>query len=205
MIFFTSDQHFNHTNIIKYCNRKFNDVEEMNALLIKNWNSVVAPEDVVYIIGDFAFSDHKRFLDALNGTKHLIAGSHDMVPREIIGNELQSVQKYKELTIKNQRIILSHCPLRCWEYAQEGSIHLFGHVHGRVTTYNLSMDVGVDTHNYTPYSLEEILQYMSNKKIDMRRDGRILIRNGVEQFYQDDIRWFEHVVNTFKDNVRSVR
>ena len=205
MIFFTADLHFNHANIIKYCNRPFNNIEDMNQLLIKNWNSKITPRDTVYIVGDFAFSDHKRFLDSLNGTKHLISGSHDMIPRELVGNELQSIQKYKELIIRNKRVVLSHCPLRCWEYAQEGSIHLFGHVHGRVTTYNLSMDVGVDTNNYFPYSIEEIFQLMDNKKIDMRRDGRILIRNGAELFYQDDIRWFEHVVNAFKDNIRSVR
>lgn len=78
-IWFTSDHHFGHANIIKYCNRPYNSVAHMNALMVSAWNSVVEPEDTVYYLGDFAMQPHMvtAILPTLNGTKVLIAGNHD--------------------------------------------------------------------------------------------------------------------------------
>lgn len=79
MIYLTSDQHYFHNNIIKYCNRPFLTVEEMNEGLISNYNSIVNPEDTCYFLGDFTFSFEKAklILPRLNGKKILIAGNHD--------------------------------------------------------------------------------------------------------------------------------
>ena len=83
MIFFTSDLHFYHGNIMKYCPkfRDFNDVNEMNEKLIELWNAVVGPEDTVYDLGDFAFcnklKDLKSVARRLNGSHVLILGNHD--------------------------------------------------------------------------------------------------------------------------------
>ena len=52
-VFFTSDTHFNHTNIIRFCNRPFKDVTHMNETIIANWNSVVGPDDIIFHLGDF--------------------------------------------------------------------------------------------------------------------------------------------------------
>ena len=61
--FFTGDQHFDHANIIRFCNRPFTSVEEMNETIIENWNSIVSNKDDVYCLGDFAFSKPARFAD----------------------------------------------------------------------------------------------------------------------------------------------
>lgn len=79
MIFFTSDLHFWHANVIKYCNRPYASVEEMNEKLILNWNSVVSPKDTVYVLGDFSLAIRpvETFTHRLNGIKYLVSGNHD--------------------------------------------------------------------------------------------------------------------------------
>lgn len=79
MIFFTSDQHFWHNNVIRYCNRPYSNIDEMNEDLVNKWNSVVNPEDTVYILGDFslAFRPVEIYPHRLNGTKYLVPGNHD--------------------------------------------------------------------------------------------------------------------------------
>lgn len=78
--FFTSDLHFFHNNIIQFCNRPFDSVEDMNWKLIKNWNDVVQWNDHVWVLGDFSFgtvAETENILIQLNGIKHLIIGNHD--------------------------------------------------------------------------------------------------------------------------------
>lgn len=79
MIYFSSDQHFWHNNVIKYCGRPHATVEDMNEDLVNKWNSVVKPEDTVYILGDFslAFRPVEIYPHRLNGTKYLVPGNHD--------------------------------------------------------------------------------------------------------------------------------
>jgi calcineurin-like phosphoesterase family protein len=79
MLYFTSDHHFWHTNIIKYCNRPFVSVEEMNEALIQNWNDLVLPEDEVYYLGDFSMAARpvEIYTSRLNGIKYLVPGNHD--------------------------------------------------------------------------------------------------------------------------------
>src|SRR3990167_10184368 len=84
-IWFTSDTHFNHTNIINYCNRPFvfdgtPNVQSMNQALIEHWNANVSSSDVIYHLGDFSFGTKKQasdILHMLNGYKVLIKGNHD--------------------------------------------------------------------------------------------------------------------------------
>ena len=78
--FYIADWHYDHKNIIALDNRPFKDVTEMNNSLIERWNKVVSKEDIVYILGDMFWCDHKtamNILDKLNGTKILIRGNHD--------------------------------------------------------------------------------------------------------------------------------
>ena len=78
-VFFTSDPHIFHTNVIKYCNRPYNSVEEMNEALVLNWNSIVKPEDTVYCLGDFSMAARpvETFTRRLMGKKFLVPGNHD--------------------------------------------------------------------------------------------------------------------------------
>lgn len=80
-IFFTSDTHFCHTNIIKLCGRPFSDAEEMNEVLIKNWNNTVGPNDIIYHLGDFCFAGSAEWhsiLGRLNGRIYLVIGNHEI-------------------------------------------------------------------------------------------------------------------------------
>lgn len=80
-MWFTSDPHFGHRNVISLCKRPFNSLEHMHSVMISNWNSVVAPEDTIIIVGDFSLStkDAVAYGPALNGTKWLVPGNHDSV------------------------------------------------------------------------------------------------------------------------------
>ncbi len=184
MIHFTSDTHWGHKNIIKYSNRPFSSVEEMDETLINNWNAVVKPNDIVWHLGDFAFCDYKSFtqiLRRLNGTKNVILGNHDKI---IINNWdnlidsklLNSIQYYKELKADGQMIVLLHYGMRVWNKSHHGSIHLYGHSHGSLPPHGKSVDVGVDskeiTSEYRPVSLDEVIKYMS------KRQGEVVDHHG---------------------------
>jgi len=174
-IWFTSDHHFGHSNIIKYCNRPFNDVDDMNESMIKNWNQRIGPNEVVYYIGDFAIDKKpEKFLARLNGQKYLIQGNHDHKPR--IEHGWSGIFDYKEIRHEKQHIVLCHYAMRVWSRSHYGSWMLYGHSHGTLPDdiNALSIDVGVDCHDYKPISFEEIKATMDRKKpaVDARGRGR---------------------------------
>jgi calcineurin-like phosphoesterase family protein len=174
-IFFTSDLHYGHANIIRYCNRPFKTVEEMNETLIKNYNSRVGPQDTCYFIGDFCFMDRKdgeNIVRRLNGNKTLIKGNHDKL-QNYQGMGFGSVHDYLEIKVPDedarqgiQRITLLHYAMRVWNQSHRGAWQLYGHSHGSLQDdpHSLSMDVGVDTSNYSPISYEEVKAKMKLKK-----------------------------------------
>jgi calcineurin-like phosphoesterase family protein len=178
-VFFTSDTHFQHKNIIKYCNRPFKTVRDMDSAMVKNWNAVVGPDDVVFHGGDFCFgakSSWAYLCDALNGIKYLAAGNHDgnitpdkfvdvqhMFNIRIIGDE--------EIASDGQRITLCHYPMLSWYQSHRGAWQLYGHVHGGLsnkgdmkTTPN-QLDVGVDVHNFTPISYQEVKTIITKQNL----------------------------------------
>jgi len=169
--FFTSDCHFFHGNIIKYCNRPFANVQEMNETLIANWNSVVKIGDTVYNLGDFGFGNAEDLIainKRLNGYKHFIWGNHDKELQKYRSNlGFESTSFYKEIRIDTQKIILSHYAFKVWNGSHKSSWNLFGHSHHTlpVDINALSMDVGVDgsDFNYSPVSFETIKNIMSKR------------------------------------------
>lgn len=175
-IFFTSDTHFDHANVIRFCDRPFESVGEMNEALIKNWNAKVKPQDTIYHLGDFCMgSDGQRIMNRLNGKKHLIIGNHDKKGVKLNGWE--SVSHYVELNHNKQFIVLSHYAMRVWNKSHYGSWMLYGHSHGSLPDdpNALSFDVGVDCHNYAPLSFSEVKAIMAKKNykpVDHhRKDG----------------------------------
>jgi calcineurin-like phosphoesterase family protein len=154
---FTADLHFDHANIIKYCNRPYRDVHEMNEALITNWNSRVQDEDVVHVVGDFGMgsvSTLQLHFDRLNGIKHLYLGNHDKTARHIKG--WRSVQPYGEIMVDGQFIVVAHYAHRVFNRSHKGAINLYGHSHGKLPGNSQQLDVGVDCWNYAPVSLPEI-------------------------------------------------
>lgn len=164
----TSDLHLGHTNIIKYCSesRPFVSSEEMDEKIISNWNSVIDPEDCVYILGDVAFcnaeeASHK--LNRMNGTKVLIAGNHDhkLKSQHTFVNCFSFVTDYMETNFEGSNLILFHYPIESWNRMSYGSIMLHGHKHGTPTnTKGKIKDVGIDTNNMFPYLLSDVIKEM---------------------------------------------
>lgn len=164
--FFTSDEHFGHVNILKFCNRPWNTVEEMTEGLIENFNKWVPKGSVVYHLGDMFWKMDTQsalnVMDRLNGQHYLIKGNHDYSNYlKQIAHKFVWIKDYEVISVDKQPIALFHYPMKTWYRKEHGGWHLFGHVHGksefgiRMENGN-SMDVGVDAWNYRPVSFDEI-------------------------------------------------
>lgn len=164
MDFFTSDLHLNHFNVIRFCNRPFNSLEEMNSVLIENWNKKVKSSDTVYVLGDFIFMGNsfsvRNILQQLNGKKILIIGDHDKPTKNIKELEQHQYYFYKN---KDIMIALFHWCIRNWQRSHYNSWHLYGHSHGRLSPIGKSWDVGVDNNKFEPLSLDEIINIMESR------------------------------------------
>lgn len=176
MIYFCSDLHFFHKNIILYSKRPFSTVKEMNETLVENWNKNVNPNDTIYHLGDFSFGSYEETKNILakgnlNGKINLIIGNHDQQIKkhrqELIDSGLvESIEEYKELKYNNHFFVLFHYPIASWNKKHHGAIHIHGHCHGSYRAAGKIIDVGVDdkriTEEYRPISIEEIIHYMKN-------------------------------------------
>ena len=164
-IFFTADHHFGHTNIIKYANRPFASVEEMDAALIEVWNSRVTDDDLVYHLGDFTLGGINkmlRYYQQLNGTIVIMQGNHDWrwigEYREWEHGVIDMAPPLHTIEIDGHLVVMCHYAMRVWDRAHHGSFHIYGHSHGELPGVGRSMDIGVDTHpNYAPYTVGEVL------------------------------------------------
>lgn len=163
MIFFTSDHHFGHTNVIKYCNRPFSSIDEMDDVLIDNWNSVVNVNDTVYHLGDFSFRDPKLYINRLKGRIFLIKGNHDRYRLKNSNLFIEFHDFGLDLQIEGQPITLCHYAMSVWNKSHFNSWHLFGHSHGKHKEVGKTYDVGVDCNDFTPVSFSKIQQIMSTK------------------------------------------
>jgi calcineurin-like phosphoesterase family protein len=137
----TSDLHFGHANIKKFCPEtrgRFRDVEHMRETMIEEWNESVAQEDVVYILGDVAFlpaQDAVAIMRRLNGRKILIEGNHDrkLLNDPVFRSCFESVHSYLRLTHNGQLVILFHYPISEFDQMHRGAVHLHGHLHGNTS------------------------------------------------------------------------
>lgn len=153
--FITSDTHFNHANIIKYCNRPFSSVEEMNEALIKNWNEVVSNDDTVLHLGDVALGNKEMaeaIIKRLNGKKILIMGNHDNWSEQTYRDMgFHTVSRFPILW--NNFYLLSHAPLTLSETTPY--FNFYGHVHNdsRFIDTATSKCVCVERTGYRPMFL----------------------------------------------------
>lgn len=166
-IFFTSDTHFGHKNLLHLGRgRPFSSIEEHDEALVDRWNERVQPQDRVYHLGDFAFANRDRteeILDRLKGQIHFVRGNHDS-GMDRFASRFASYQQYKEIRVEGQRIVLFHFPVASWHKAHHGSWHLHGHCHGNFQAPNGPMaDVGVDCWDFAPVAYEEIAEALSTK------------------------------------------
>jgi calcineurin-like phosphoesterase family protein len=162
-IFFTADTHFNHANIIPFCKRPFYSAEDMNAALVERWNSKVGAGDLVYHLGDFAWGDWGPALERLSGEIILIRGGHDKKEAKKFASRFLHIADLLDIVVEGYTIVLCHYCLRVWNKSHYDSWHLFGHSHGQLPALGKSLDVGVDGHEFTPWSWEEVKDYMAGR------------------------------------------
>lgn len=169
MYWFTADWHLDHENIIKFCNRPFDDVQIMNRTIIDNTNKVVKHEDILVMIGDFCFSKKSYEYNARKFRENIfcknvifINGNHDESCLKRIFSE---VHERLELKIEGEKIICDHYPSRSWNKQHHGSWQLYGHVHGEFSQEDLG--------NLSPYEefafkfgFEKVLQKYNIAKQD---------------------------------------
>lgn len=176
-VWFTSDLHFGHAAIIRYCSRPYKDVEEMDNALITNWNACVAPEDTVYVLGDVFMCNASRAVEVLTqltGKKVLVYGNHDKVIRKnyhiqkLFSETHAGLERSFQVGSDNMLIVMNHYAMRVWNQSHRGSWMLYGHSHGTLPPEGKQLDVGVDNSpngEYRPWSLEEVASFMANRKI----------------------------------------
>jgi len=175
-VFFTSDPHFGHANIIKYCNRPFASVEEMDGVIIERWNASVAAGDTLYCLGDWCMWRGSRSIGEVAAgyrerincrTIHFIWGNHDKHGRwdERFQKQFQSVHDLLEVEISGHFLVLCHYAMRVWNKSHHGSYHLYGHSHGSLPDDPAarSFDCGVDAFQFAPVSLDEVVEIMGRK------------------------------------------
>jgi len=133
MIYFTADTHFGHANSIKFCNRPFSDVHEMNEYMIAAWNERVRDNDAVFIIGDMFFKSNippAEILPRLNGRKHLIVGNHDgqWMPHQNLNKFFESVDTYYDYHDNDRSYVMCHYPLLTYQHEMKWYM-IHGHIH----------------------------------------------------------------------------
>lgn len=178
IIYFTSDLHFGHKNVIGLDNRPFKTVEEMDEELIKRWNNKVGKQDTVYSLGDMFWKGQeyaKSILKQLNGKIILIMGNHDRNSfRELIStNLLSDVKDYHEMKVDGSKLVLSHYPIHFYNGQHNDAIMLYGHVHNtheEILTQAIKREIirknipcemyncFCGFYNYEPVTLDEILE-----------------------------------------------
>ena len=178
-LFFISDTHFDHANIIRYVNRPFRGVQEMNSTLFSNWAKTVSNDDEVYHLGDVALGRGRdsvasavSVLKSLPGKKYLVPGNHDK-HLDILQEAFEILPCIAEIGVqpfrKQKKVVfqLCHYPLLSWDKANKGAIHLHGHVHGRAVwdKYVIRrIDVGVDAWGYAPVSVDQIFSRIEQEE-----------------------------------------
>jgi calcineurin-like phosphoesterase family protein len=176
-LFFTSDLHLGHKNIIALSHRPYSSVDEMDKDIIDKWNYVIDKDDVVFILGDFCFGDPQKYLNKLAGTIVFLKGDHDKWMRGCNYPHLRIIEPDGLLDeYGSQRsIILCHWSMRSWYQSHYGSWHLFGHHHNKLEPWGLSFDIGVDCWNYFPVSMEQVKEKMATLTpiVDFRNGGTI--------------------------------
>ena len=164
----TSDLHFGHTNIMRFCPesraRYHGDVDAMNEQMVVEWNEKVAPEDTVYILGDVAFMPAARaaeYMRRLNGSKILIEGNHDRkaLNDPVFRSCFAEVHKYLWISYKGTQVIMFHYPIAEWDQMHRGSVHFHGHLHGNVSGMERyrCRDMGMDATGKIVVEMEEAI------------------------------------------------
>ena len=170
MIYYISDLHFGHRNVIGMDGRPFETIEEMDEILIWHWNKRVTDEDDVYIVGDFAYRNGNTaswYLRQLKGRKHLVIGNHDhLTIQDAKAMEyFTSVEKMDSVIDNDRKVSLCHFPVAEWNGKRHGGYHVHGHLHNRrdevfefMSRYDKALNAGCMLNGYRPVTLDELIE-----------------------------------------------
>lgn len=170
MNYYIADTHFGHKNCIKFDNRPFATIEEMDETMIANWNAVVRASDDVYIIGDFCYRASKSplwYLRRLNGRKHLIIGNHDrhLLDDEEAMKEFVSVDKMTYVKDGEYTITLCHFPMAEWNQYHRGAWHIYRHIHAHtegcyqfLKDEERALNAGCMMNGFIPVTMEQLIK-----------------------------------------------
>lgn len=177
MIYFTSDLHLGHANVLKLCSRPFESIDEMDECLIANWNERVTNNDTVYILGDLMFHNKRspeEYLSKLKGKKYFIRGNHDRdwMKKVDINKYFISNENLSYITDGKHRITLCHYPMMSWPHMNTNGYMIFGHIHNNtnaeywslIQKSDLMLNAGVDINGFKPITFEEMLENNINHK-----------------------------------------
>jgi calcineurin-like phosphoesterase family protein len=184
-VFFTSDPHYGHKNVIRFTERPFKDVKEMNEMLIYKWNIVVGDDDFVFCLGDFCWFDSNReiqkVLNNLRGKIYMIPGNHDSAkgfrafpPHVTLMSDIVHLWVYPFMEHKPIEFVLSHYPLMTWSGRERGVINIHGHVHkvrdgepkgcdADLQYHENQYDSGVDNNCYYPVEMTDVYKEINFK------------------------------------------
>lgn len=188
-VWFTSDQHYNHGNIVKYCSRTIaapqeqiahwqrdnakvpqSAIDKMNEEMIRRFQERVKPGDRVYFLGDFSFAKKEQAADYAMSILSRLPGDHFFVPGNHDSQEVIELPHWKEVSplmdirVDGQKVTLCHYMMKVWNKAHRGSLQLFGHSHGNMAGTSQQCDVGVDAWDYYPVTIEDCMRRMKTFK-----------------------------------------
>ena len=160
-----SDPHFNHANIIWYCDRPFKDVPHMNEALIENWNAKVKPDDIGYMLGDIYCGNKgsiNSILHRLNGKKRLILGNHDTPEDGILRHHFQKIMMWR--LFKDEKVLLTHVPIHPASLTEKYDLrNVHGHIHEKSLNDPRYINVSVEHTDYAPVALEDLYGFRSKR------------------------------------------
>ena len=187
-VYFTTDFHLFHHNVLKFDKRPFNDVHHMHQIIEQRWNETVNPDDIVIYLGDLSFARREdkdyinQMLERLNGQIHFVLGNHDKIEEVKKMPNLESVQDYLEVRITHMEgdkkietlFCCMHYPIYSWNKKHHGSYMVHGHCHGNLhhgeeaSFYDNRrvIDVGCMLHDYRPVSYTQIMKKLSHVKVE---------------------------------------
>ena len=186
-IFFTSDTHLGHNNVIKFSGRPYENVQEMGDDFIAKWNEVVSENDYIFHLGDFSWfngtTDIYKIISKLNGQIYIVPGNHDKEHKFDLCEKLSKFHLCSDIAVlyirniiedkpqKALEVFLCHYPLMTWPHRHNYALQLFGHIHSGPTSkgdidqdlplFSYQYDCGVDNNEYTPIEIREVLRKLN--------------------------------------------
>ena len=162
-VWLISDLHLGHKNIIKYSERPYASVNEMNETLVRNIQSVAGADDIIVFGGDIAFMETEKansLIARCLGYKILIIGNHDFNKGKLRDLDFDEIHLCKSVTYKGKEYALTHYPL---DEMPDGLINIHGHTHNRNTGHPRHINISCEVINYTPITFQDLIGEFDGK------------------------------------------